>query len=68
MQPEGLMRTVQKKIQPVWEKVACGCHLDRDTVQSLKSHGFEIEMLETVGYSGFPNVLAPVYLGIAVRV
>ncbi len=67
LQPKGFMRSVQKKIQPAWGKVACGCHLDRDTVQSLKDQGFAIETLEAIGYSGFPNVVAPVYLGIALK-
>jgi len=34
---------------PAWSRIGAGCHLDRETVDSLKSAGFEIEELHAHG-------------------
>lgn len=61
----SLTRALQKTIQPLWKKLACGCHLDRDTLSLMQNQGFDVQILRTIGYSGFPNFLSPIYLGIA---
>jgi len=66
-QSRGVTLGLQRAIQPLWGKIACGCHIDRETVGSLKMAGFDLRQLESIGYSGFPNILAPLYLGIALR-
>jgi ubiquinone/menaquinone biosynthesis C-methylase UbiE len=36
----GLFRTVT----PVWRRFAWNCHLDRPTVETLREHGWEVEV------------------------
>ncbi|OFZ22726.1 MAG: hypothetical protein A2X94_03505 [Bdellovibrionales bacterium GWB1_55_8] len=68
VQPKpGPTRTIQNLIQPVWGKIGCGCHVNRDTLQALVGAGFKIEKLKSIGYSGFPNFLSPLYRGIATK-
>jgi len=64
-QPVGtLTRKMQELLQPLWGKMACGCHLNRNTLPELEKAGFKIRDLETLGYSGFPNFLGPILKGI----
>ncbi len=65
--PRGLTRKLQQTVQPLWGKIACGCHIDRDTMGELANQGFAITHLEKIGYSGFPDIWSPLYLGIAIR-
>lgn len=65
IQPKGtLTRQLQETIQPIWGSIACGCHLNRNTIQELQTAGFNLE-IKRIGYSGFPNILGPIYRGIA---
>lgn len=38
-----LVARAQEFLTPAWERVAGGCHLDRDTVAAIESAGFELE-------------------------
>jgi SAM-dependent methyltransferase len=42
---------VQRFADPVWTRMAGGCHLDRDTAASILDAGFEIERLRRFTFS-----------------
>lgn len=41
---------------PLWERMTGGCHLNRDTFESVRSAGFEIESLETRWFGMFIGI------------
>ena len=59
-------RKLQDTLEPVWKNFACGCHLTRNTMEALMGQGFEMETTKLISYNGFPNVLSPLYRGIAI--
>lgn len=63
----GVTRKLQGLLSPTWQKLALGCHLDRDTLSDMRRAGFETPELKILGYSGFPNILSPIYRGRAHR-
>lgn len=54
---------VQSAVDPVYTRIAGGCHLDRDAVALLESGGFEVETLHAHGRT--PWNLTPVHRGVA---
>jgi ubiquinone/menaquinone biosynthesis C-methylase UbiE len=56
----GAWGKVQRLIQPVYGWTAGGCHLRRDTEQSLRDAGFELEVTQrtTLGAPIFPSFVA----------
>lgn len=46
--PEGkpVLASSLRAITPVWKHVSGNCHLDRDTLASIRRAGFEVESLE----------------------
>jgi ubiquinone/menaquinone biosynthesis C-methylase UbiE len=44
--PDEGVGTWQRRIEPIWKALAGGCHLTRDTVQSLRDASFDIDSLE----------------------
>lgn len=41
--PRPWLAKLQRLLTPVWQKVAGGCHLDRDTVADIRQAGFDVE-------------------------
>ncbi|MFP4375203.1 MAG: class I SAM-dependent methyltransferase [Spirochaetaceae bacterium] len=41
-----VLRTSFRAITPMWKLISGNCHLDRDTLSSIRAAGFEIETLE----------------------
>lgn len=62
--PDAKVRTWQERIEPVWLRVAGGCHLTRPIPRLLESSGFRIEQLES-GYQPGPKLTSYVSSGIA---
>lgn len=47
--PQARVLRWQRRLTPVWRRVAGGCHLDRDTSERLQTAGFTLEQVES-GY------------------
>ncbi len=47
--PEPGVLRWQRRLTPIWRKVAGGCHLDRPTTERLRVSGFDLEQVES-GY------------------
>jgi len=62
------MRKVQDFVNPIWSRAACGCNLNRETVNVLRMEGFVLLEHKIIGYSAFPNFVSPVLRGSAARV
>lgn len=58
---------LQDRIDPYWQRLARGSHLNRDLVVLLDEAGFRIEMLDTFYAMRRPKVLSFHYLGSAVH-
>lgn len=51
----GFRGRLQRLVEPVWTRVAGGCHVTRDTVGRFAEHGaFEVREAERVGFGLFP--------------
>lgn len=46
----------QRRIEPVWKRLAGGCHLTRDTGQMLRDGGFALEDVETMYLPSTPKI------------
>lgn len=63
--PDASVRRWQRRLTPLWAKVAGGCHLDRDVPALLNAAGFQSPDLQTAYLPG-PRVLTYNYWGTAV--
>lgn len=63
--PDASVRRWQTRLTPHWQKVAGGCHLDRDMPALLATAGFRCDRLETRYLPG-PRILTFTYWGEAV--
>lgn len=59
--PGTLHRKLQDKMHQPWKTLACGCHCNRDLLATLKEMGFEVIEKKSLGFSGFPNFLSPIW-------
>ncbi len=64
--PDEHVRTWQRRIEPVWKRIAGGCHLTRDIPDLIRQGGFEIEQLEQIYLPGTPRFAGYNYWGSAV--
>ncbi len=55
----------QRRLDPVWTKVACGCHLNRDARSNLEQAGFTVSQYEEFSPKRTPPVLLPFAQGVA---
>jgi hypothetical protein len=62
----GVRARLQRLVEPVWKRVAGGCHVTRDTVGLFAAHdAFELREVERIGFGLFPA--EPVLRGTLVR-
>jgi len=61
---DPLIARWQKRLTPVWRRIAGGCHLNRPIDRMIVAGGFAIEGLEC-GYMRGPSLGAYLYRGIA---
>jgi SAM-dependent methyltransferase len=57
----------QKRIEPLWGKLAGGCHLTRDVPALLRGTGFAVELSEATYLKGGPKFATYHYIGAARR-
>lgn len=63
--PDAHVARWQRRLTPLWAKLAGGCHLDRDISALLREAGFRSDDMETLYLPG-PRLLTFNYLGTAV--
>ena len=63
--PDGGVAKWQARIDPYWEKIAGGCHLNRDIPQLIQAAGFEIQSMEQMYLPSTPKFAGYNYWGVA---
>ena len=63
--PDEGVRRWQERINPLWKRLAGGCHLNRDIPGVLREAGFEVPQLETMYLPGTPSFAGFQYWGYA---
>lgn len=53
--PDENVRRWQNRIDPLWQKIAGGCHLSRSVPQLIQDSGFHIADMETMYLPGTPR-------------
>jgi SAM-dependent methyltransferase len=48
----------QRRLEPVWKRIAGGCHLTRPVASAIEAAGFSIEGLETMYVPRTPRIAA----------
>jgi len=64
--PDAAVRRWQRRLEPVQQRVAGGCHLTRPIVDLLRATGFAITELDVFYVKGSPKFLGAESLGAAV--
>lgn len=62
--PEPRVRAWQERLNPLWQRIAGGCQLNRDVPLILKQSGFHIDALDAAYIDG-PRPLTFNYRGVA---
>jgi ubiquinone/menaquinone biosynthesis C-methylase UbiE len=57
----------QKRFEPLWKTVQCGCHLTRDTENDILNAGFEFQTITRESIRGVPAIARPGIRGIAIK-
>lgn len=52
----GAFAAAEDLLSPAWQRIAGGCHPNRDTLQAISDAGFEIEECQRFGFSVHPLV------------
>lgn len=61
----GALGQFQDVAAPVWQRLAAGCHLDRQTAETFTDSSLEVDELDTMNVGMFP--VKPFIRGTAVR-
>ena len=54
--PDAGVAKWQHRVEPVWKRLAGGCHLTRDTKQMFEAEGFGIDQYETMYLPNTPKI------------
>ena len=65
--PDPKVAKWQSRIDPIWGKIAGGCHLNRNIPELITSAGFEIENLEEMYLPSTPKFAGYNYWGSAIK-
>lgn len=57
----------QERLEPVWKRLQCGCHLTRDTEKRILDAGFSFETIGRQSMRGVPPIVRPCIRGVAVK-
>ena len=55
----------QKRIEPFWKILQCGCHLTRDTEANILQADFTIKNISHQSMRGVPSIARPSIWGVA---
>jgi ubiquinone/menaquinone biosynthesis C-methylase UbiE len=61
--PDPNVARWQARIEPVWKRLAGGCHLTRRIADSIDAAGFEIDQLDTYYVEGEPKTFGYTFEG-----
>lgn len=64
--PDDGVRRWQNRLNPLQQRIAGGCHLNRDIVRIVEAGGMTITRLDRYYAPGEPKVLGALYEGVAV--
>jgi ubiquinone/menaquinone biosynthesis C-methylase UbiE len=62
--PDDKVQRWQDRLNPIWKRIAGGCHLNRSVGHLIEVAGFQIERLDT-GYMKGPKPMTFMYEGAA---
>ena len=62
--PDATVQAWQHRLDPIWKRIAGGCHLDRPIAELIRTAGFDIAQLENVYLPG-PRPFTYTYEGSA---
>ncbi|MFD1827266.1 MULTISPECIES: class I SAM-dependent methyltransferase [Mumia] len=65
--PDESVRRWQHRLEPVQKRVAGGCHLTREIVDSITDAGFEVAEVDSFYEEGAPKFFAALSVGVAVN-
>lgn len=57
----------QRRLEPFWKIIACGCHLTRNTEKYIIQAGFQIQEITRQSMRGVPAIVRPSIRGYAVK-
>ena len=57
----------QKRLEPFWKMVSCGCHLTRSTEQNIIQADFKFQEITRQSMRGVPPIVRPSIRGIATK-
>ncbi len=57
----------QRRLEPFWKIMACGCHLTRHTEEAILEAGFVFEDISRQSMRGVPPIARPSVKGVAVK-
>lgn len=62
--PDPSVAAWQRRLNPIWGRLAGGCHLDRKVDDLIRTAGFRLEEIE-MGYARGPRPVSYMYVGCA---
>jgi ubiquinone/menaquinone biosynthesis C-methylase UbiE len=65
LDPEGRWQAWQHRITPLQKRIACGCHPNRPTPDTLVARGFAMQRIEHPRMPKAPPMLRPMAVGVA---
>jgi ubiquinone/menaquinone biosynthesis C-methylase UbiE len=66
--PDASVARWQRRIEPVWKRVAGGCHVSRPISELIERAGLRVEALQTYYHDGEPRVFGYTFEGVAIKV
>jgi SAM-dependent methyltransferase len=54
--PDAGIARWQRRIEPLWKRIAGGCHLTRPVASAIAAAGFSVERVETMYLPGTPRI------------
>ena len=61
--PDAAVQNWQRRLNPLWMKIAGGCHLNRDIPDLLRQGGFSVRDMQTLYLPSTPRIAGFTYWG-----